>query len=72
MTTTNNTRTYTKEVDMNCKADIDLSLEELLLLSDSLRYTTICMGPKAVTTYVRMSSLLDKVEHSIYEIKESP
>jgi len=46
------------------KVDIDLSLEELILASDAIRFTTVYLNRDRV--YVKMRSLLDKMERVIY------
>jgi hypothetical protein len=52
------------------KVDIDLSLEELILASDAIRFTTVYLnGDRA---YAKMSSLLDKVERVIYSEGSKP
>jgi hypothetical protein len=52
------------------KVNIDLSLEELILASDAIRFTTVYLnGDKA---HVKMSSLLDKVERVIYSEGSKP
>lgn len=46
------------------KVNIDLSLEELILASDAIRFTAVYLNRDRV--HVKMSSLLDKVERVIY------
>jgi hypothetical protein len=46
------------------KVDIDLSLEELILASDAIRFTTVYLNRDRAC--VKISSLLDKVERVIY------
>ena len=52
------------------KVDIDLSLEELILASDAIRFTTVYLNRDRA--YAKISSLLDKVERVIYsEVSKS-
>jgi hypothetical protein len=48
------------------KVNIDLSLEELILASDAIRFTTVYLNRDR--TYIKMRSLLDKVERVIYSV----
>lgn len=46
------------------KVNIDLSLEELILASDAIRFAIVYLNKDRA--HVKMSSLLDKVERVIY------
>lgn len=46
------------------KVDIDLSLEELILASDAIRFTTVYLNRDR--THAKMRSLLDRVERVIF------
>ncbi|HEY7078954.1 MAG TPA: hypothetical protein VH500_04585 [Nitrososphaeraceae archaeon] len=46
------------------KVNIDFSLEELILASDAIRFTTVYLNRDRA--HAKMSSLLDKVERVIY------
>jgi hypothetical protein len=38
------------------------NIEELELPSDSLRFCTVCLDRDCVSTFIKMSTILDKVE----------
>lgn len=41
------------------------NIEELELMSDSLIFCTVCLDRDCVSTFIKMSTLLDKVERML-------
>jgi hypothetical protein len=49
------------------------NIEELELMSDSLIFCTVCLDRDCVSTFIKMSTILDKVELMLLLVaKDSP